>query len=57
MKKYVIEFKMTDGTTEIVELITDRLNWSIDQWRRNRAVSGYEIIKEGNSNNKKMLLG
>jgi len=48
---------MTDGTTEIVELITDRLNWSIDQWRRNRAVSGYEIIKEGNSNNKKMLLG
>jgi hypothetical protein len=57
MKKYEIEFKMADGTTETVELTTDRLNWSIDQWSRHRAVSGYEIIKEGNSNNKKMLLG
>jgi len=36
---------MADGTTETVELTTDRLNWSIDQWSRHRAVSGYEIIK------------
>mgnify|MGYP003980199147 FL=1 len=57
MKNYVIEFKMADGSKEIVELTTDRLEWSIDQWSRNRSVASHQIIKEDNNNNKKMLLG
>ena len=57
MKNYVIEFIMADGTKEIVELTTDRLACSIDQWSRNRSVASHQIIKEDNNNNKKMLLG
>ena len=57
MKKYLIEFTFTDGTKEEVELTTDRLEWSIQQWCRNRAVTGHEIISEGGSNSKSMLLG
>jgi hypothetical protein len=57
MKKYVVEFKMADGSKEIVELNTDRIQWSIDQWSRHRAVASHQIIEEGNNNSKKMLLG
>ena len=57
MKKYIIEFTMTDGSVEEVELITDRLEWSIQQWCRNRSVLKHEILREGNSNSKQMLLG
>ena len=55
MKKYIVEFTMIDGSKEEVEFTTDRLQWSIDQWMRNRAVSGHQILEEGNSNNKQML--
>lgn len=57
MKKYIIEFTMTDGSIEEVELTTDRLKWSIQQWCRNRNVSGHQIISEVSSNNKQMLFG
>ena len=57
MKKYVIEFTHTSGEKEIVELTTDRLEWSIQQWRRNRAIVNHEILEEGSSNGKSMLLG
>jgi len=57
MKKYIIEFTMTDGSIEEVELTTDRLEWSIQQWCRNRNVIGHQIISEGSSNNKQMLFG
>ena len=57
MKKYVVEFKMADGSKETVELNTDRIQWSIDQWSRHRAVASHQIIEEGNNNSKKMLLG
>lgn len=57
MKKYIVEFTMTDGSIEEVEFTTDRLNWSIEQWMRNRAVVKHEIISEGNNNNKQMLFG
>jgi len=57
MKKYIIEFTMTDGSIEEVELTTDRLEWSIQQWCRNRNVSGHQIISEVSSNNKQMLFG
>lgn len=57
MKKYLVEFTMIDGAKEEVTLTTDRLQWSIDQWMRNRKVSNYEILEEGSLNTKQMLLG
>lgn len=58
MKKYLIEFTHADGTTEEVELITDRIEWSIEQWCRHRRIVSHKIISEGsNGNNKRMLFG
>ena len=57
MKEYKIEFTMSDGSIELVELRTDRIDWSIDQWKRNRAVVDHKIISEGNTSGKQMLLG
>lgn len=57
MKKYLIEFTHADGTIEEVELTTDRLDWSIQQWCRNRAIINHKVISEGSSNNKQMLFG
>jgi hypothetical protein len=57
MKKYIIEFTMTDGTVEEIELLTDKLDWSIEQWCRNRSVSGHKVLEEGSSNTKRMLFG
>lgn len=55
MKKYLIEFTHLDGTVEEVELTTDRLEWSIQQWCRNRAIKSHTILEEGSSNTKQML--
>ena len=60
MKKYTILFEHIDGSTEEVELITDRIEWSIDQWKRNRAIINHRIIKEestNQNNNQQMLFG
>ena len=57
MKTYTIEFTHANGEAEIVELKTDRLEWSIKQWKRNRHIIKHEIISEGSSNNKQMLFG
>ena len=57
MKHYIVEFTYTDGTTEQVEFNTDRgLQWTIDQWSQNRAVSKSELISESAASNKRMLL-
>lgn len=55
MKTYLIEFTHSDGTVEEVELKTDRLDWSIDQWSRNRAVLSHKVISENFTSSKKML--
>lgn len=57
MKKYIVEFTMTDGSKEEVEFITDRLEWTIDQWCRNRSVSNHQVLNEGTIDRKQMLLG
>jgi hypothetical protein len=57
MKKYLVEFTLVDGTTEEVEFTTDRLQWTIDQWCRNRKVIKQEVLEEGSSNSKQMLFG
>ena len=56
MKKYIVEFNLLDGTSEEIEFVTDKIDWSIEQWGRNRAVRSYQIIQEGSSNTKRMLL-
>ena len=56
-KKYLIEFTHADGTKEEVELVTDRLKWSIDQWCRNRTIVSHKVLEESKSNVKNMLLG
>lgn len=57
MKKYLIEFTMLDGSKQEVELTTDNLERSLEQWCRNRQVVKHEIINEGTSDRKQMLLG
>lgn len=56
-RKYLIEFTHANGEKEVVELTTDRLEWSIQQWCRNRNVIKHEVLEEGSSNNKQMLFG
>lgn len=56
-KKFTVEFTYLDGTKENVELVTEDIQWTIDQWSRNRAISKYEILNEDQSNNKQMLFG
>ena len=56
-KKYLVEFTYIDGEIENVELVTDDIQWSIEQYGRNRAIAKHKIIEEGNSNNKQMLFG
>ena len=57
MKTYLIEFTHSDGTVEEVELKTDRLDWSIEQWSRNRAVLSHKVLSESSNPSKQMLLG
>lgn len=55
MKTYLIEFTHLDGRVQEVELTTDRLEWSIQQWCRNRAVKSHTILEEGSNKSKQML--
>jgi hypothetical protein len=55
MKTYLIEFTHLDGKVEEIELTTDRLEWSIQQWCRNRAIKSHAILEEGSSKSKQML--
>ncbi len=57
MRKYIIEFTHLDGKKEEIELTTDRLEWSIEQWKRNRSIVEHKIIEEGSANSKTMLFG
>lgn len=55
MKEYIIEFTHTSGEVEEVKLITDKLDWSIEQWCRNRSILSHKVISEGNTSSKQML--
>jgi hypothetical protein len=57
MKKYIVEFTHSTGEIEKVELTTYRLEWSIQQWKRNRSIVKHEIINEDTNNSKQMLFG
>ena len=57
MKKYIVEFTHINGKVETVEFITDRLDWTIEQYSRHRAIANHQVINEGTADTKKMLLG
>lgn len=57
MRKYIVEFTHADGKKEEIELTTDRLEWSIEQWKRNRSIVEHKILEEGSANSKTMLFG
>lgn len=47
-KKYLIEVSERSGDSIQVyelELETDRLNWSLDQYGRHRNIASYKILK------------
>ena len=44
MKEYKIKITFLDGSSEIIELTTDRLEWSMEQYQRNREPLNWEII-------------
>jgi len=56
-KKYLVEFIHNDGSVEKVELVTDNIKWSIEQYCRNRYIINHKIISEGSDNSKQMLFG
>ena len=59
-RKYLVEFTYQTGEVEEVELITDRIEWSINQWSRNRPIINHKIIatiNEHPNNHNKMLFG
>lgn len=45
-KHYTVELNyIRDGRTEIVEFVTEDIEWSIDQYQRNRDSFEWKIIK------------
>lgn len=57
MKKYIVEFTYLDGTIEEVEFLTDKIDYTINQYRRNRMIAKSQVLEEASTNSKKMLLG
>lgn len=57
MKKYLVEFTYIDGSKEQVSFETDNIEWTIDQFSRNRTVSAHIILNEDTSSSKQMLFG
>ena len=56
-KKYIVEFTHTDGHTELVEFVTDNIQWSIEQYSRNRMIVESEIKGSTDAPGKQMLFG
>jgi hypothetical protein len=54
-KKYLVEFTYNDGKKEEVELTTDNIKWTIEQYCRNRQIINHQILEEGTSSTKQML--
>lgn len=56
-KKYIVEFTYSSGEQETVTFETDRIEWTIKQWCRNRSVTNSQILDESTISNKQMLFG
>lgn len=47
-KKYTIKLSYIDGRKEVIELQTNNIEWSMDQYQRNREPFDYQIISVKN---------
>jgi hypothetical protein len=56
-KKYLVEFKEANGNTYEFEFLTDNIEFSIDQYTRNKTIISHRIINEGTTGKKQMLFG
>jgi len=57
-KKITIEFTHLDGTKEEITFETDRsYEWTVEQYSRNRSITGHRLINESNVSGKQMLFG
>ena len=45
MKTYLVKYTLTDGTKESVELRTDDIEKSIEQYSRNRSIASIDLVK------------
>lgn len=57
MKKYIIEFTYLNGKKEEIELNTDDLDRSINEYYRNRMILKHQVLNENVAKQKKMLFG
>jgi len=57
MKKYLVEFTYLDGKKETVEFKTNKLEWTIKEYYRNRFIASHQLLEEKNSSSKQMLFG
>lgn len=46
MKKYLIQVTESNGEVFTFELETDRLDWSMEQFQRNRDRLTWKVLKE-----------
>ena len=56
-KKYLVECTEVNGTTYEFEFVTDNIEWSIEQYCRNRSIIEHRILNEGAGGKKQMLFG
>ena len=56
-KKYLVEFTEVNGTTYEFEFVTDNIEWSLEQYCRNRSIIEHRILNEGAGGKKQMLFG
>ena len=43
---YLIEYRNIDGSTDSVEIDTDDIAWTLDQYSRNRSIAEYTLVKK-----------
>lgn len=47
IKKYTIEINYISGDfTEVIDIKTNKINWSMDEFQRNRMPFRWKIVKE-----------
>lgn len=43
---YLIEYRNIDGSTDNVEIDTDDIVWTLDQYSRNRPIAEFTLVKK-----------
>ena len=56
-RKYLVEFTEASGATYEFEFITEDIQFSIDEYCRNRHIVNHRILNEGTGDRKQMLFG